>query len=109
MLKYDVMATFTCTLPDSLLKKLAEKAKALSVPKNKLIEMHFAYISNIWKRPNTLSRIRKLQPIKPLTGSGRRYGRLPEATLLVSLGAGPRVTPMAGGFRVQNSSTSSNE
>ncbi len=32
------MATFTSTLPDNLLKQLAEKAKSLSVPKNKLIE-----------------------------------------------------------------------
>lgn len=32
------MATYTSTLSDHLLKKLAEKSKALSVPKNKLIE-----------------------------------------------------------------------
>jgi predicted transcriptional regulator len=32
------MATFTSTLSDKLLQQLAEKAKALSVPKNKLIE-----------------------------------------------------------------------
>lgn len=32
------MATLTSTLPDNLLKLLAEKAEALSVPKNKLIE-----------------------------------------------------------------------
>ncbi len=32
------MATFTSTLPDNLLKLLSEKAQALSVPKNKLIE-----------------------------------------------------------------------
>ena len=32
------MATFTSTLPDSLLELLSEKAKTLSVPKNKLIE-----------------------------------------------------------------------
>jgi predicted transcriptional regulator len=32
------MATFTSTLPDSLLKQLSEKARSLSVPKNKLIE-----------------------------------------------------------------------
>lgn len=32
------MATFTSTLPDSLLKKLSEKAAALSMPKNKIIE-----------------------------------------------------------------------
>ena len=32
------MATFTSTLPNNLLKMLSEKAKELSVPKNKLIE-----------------------------------------------------------------------
>lgn len=32
------MATFTSTLPDNLLQLLSEKAQALSVPKNKLIE-----------------------------------------------------------------------
>ena len=32
------MATFTSTLPDRLLHQLAEKAKSLSIPKNKLIE-----------------------------------------------------------------------
>lgn len=32
------MATFTSSLPDDLLKQLTEKAKALSLPKNKLIE-----------------------------------------------------------------------
>ncbi len=33
-----MMATFTSTLPDKLLNQLAQKAKALSLPKNKLIE-----------------------------------------------------------------------
>ncbi len=32
------MATFTSSLPDSLLRLLDEKAKELSLPKNKLIE-----------------------------------------------------------------------
>ena len=32
------MATFTSSLPDDLLKMLNEKAKALSLPKNRLIE-----------------------------------------------------------------------
>lgn len=32
------MATFTSTLPDDLLKLLSEKASALALPKNKLIE-----------------------------------------------------------------------
>ncbi|MCE3296917.1 MAG: hypothetical protein K0R65_2631 [Crocinitomicaceae bacterium] len=32
------MTTFTSTLPDDLMSLLAEKAKELSLPKNKLIE-----------------------------------------------------------------------
>jgi predicted transcriptional regulator len=32
------MATFTTSLPDELLAKLAEQAKKLGMPKNKLIE-----------------------------------------------------------------------
>ena len=32
------MATFTSTLPDDLLKLLSQKAKALGLPKNRLIE-----------------------------------------------------------------------
>ncbi len=32
------MATFTSTLPDNLLQSLSDKAKVLSIPKNKLIE-----------------------------------------------------------------------
>lgn len=32
------MATFTSTLPDDLLKRLADNAAKLSLPKNKLIE-----------------------------------------------------------------------
>ncbi|WP_194976594.1 ribbon-helix-helix domain-containing protein [Aquiflexum lacus] len=32
------MATFTTSLPDELLAKLAEQAKKLAMPKNKLIE-----------------------------------------------------------------------
>jgi len=32
------MATFTSTLPDDLLQLLSDKAKALSLPKNRLME-----------------------------------------------------------------------
>jgi metal-responsive CopG/Arc/MetJ family transcriptional regulator len=32
------MAPFTSTLPDDLLKKLAEKSNALEVPRNQIIE-----------------------------------------------------------------------
>ncbi len=44
------MATFTSTLPDKLLDLLAEKAKALSLPKNKLIETALAlYLEHLEK------------------------------------------------------------
>lgn len=33
-----IMATFTSSLPDNLLRLLEEKAKELALPKNKLIE-----------------------------------------------------------------------
>lgn len=33
-----MMTTFTSTLPDDLFKQLTEKSKALSLPKNRLIE-----------------------------------------------------------------------
>jgi predicted transcriptional regulator len=36
--KNSTMATFTSNLPDDLLKMLSEKAQALSLPKNRLIE-----------------------------------------------------------------------
>jgi len=32
------MATFTSSLPDEILQRLSEKAKNLSLPKNKIIE-----------------------------------------------------------------------
>ena len=32
------MTTFTSTLPDNILQELSEKAKKLSLPKNKIIE-----------------------------------------------------------------------
>ncbi|HJN06597.1 MAG TPA: ribbon-helix-helix protein, CopG family [Bacteroidales bacterium] len=32
------MATFTSSLPDSMLQELSKKAKELSLPKNKIIE-----------------------------------------------------------------------
>lgn len=32
------MATFTSSLPDEILQRLSEKAKKLSLPKNKIIE-----------------------------------------------------------------------
>lgn len=44
------MATFTSTLPDKLLKQLAEKAEALSLPKNKIIEKALAlYLEHLEK------------------------------------------------------------
>jgi uncharacterized protein (DUF924 family) len=38
MIHIYIMATYTSTLPDDLLKLLELKAKELSIPKNKLIE-----------------------------------------------------------------------
>lgn len=38
MYKMKNMSTFTSTLPDQLLAQLADYAKRLSIPKNKLIE-----------------------------------------------------------------------
>ncbi len=44
------MATFTSTLPDKLLRQLSEKAKALSLPKNKIIEKALAlYLEHLEK------------------------------------------------------------
>lgn len=44
------MATFTSTLPDKLLKQLADKAEALSLPKNKIIEKALAlYLEHLEK------------------------------------------------------------
>ena len=44
------MATFTSTLLDKLLKQLAEKAEALSLPKNKIIEKALAlYLEHLDK------------------------------------------------------------
>jgi len=44
------VATFTSTLPDALLKQLGEKADALSMPKNKLIEKALAlYLEHLEK------------------------------------------------------------
>lgn len=44
------MATFTSTLPDKLLKQLAEKANALSIPKNQIIEKAVAlYLEHLEK------------------------------------------------------------
>lgn len=37
-IKHASMATFTSTLPDDLLEQLTEKAKSLSLPKNRLME-----------------------------------------------------------------------
>jgi hypothetical protein len=45
------MAVFTSTLPDSLLIQLNERAKALAIPKNKLIEtalsLYFEHLEKI--------------------------------------------------------------
>ena len=44
------MATFTSSLPDELLKELAETAKKLKLPKNKIIEKALEYYLDQIKR-----------------------------------------------------------
>ncbi len=44
------MATFTSSLPDKLLKDLAETAKNLELPKNKIIEKALEYYLDQIKR-----------------------------------------------------------
>ncbi len=44
------MATFTSSLPDKLLKELADTAKDLKLPKNKLIEKALEYYLDQIKR-----------------------------------------------------------
>lgn len=44
------MATFTSSLPDKLLKELADTAKKLKLPKNKIIEKALEYYLDQIKR-----------------------------------------------------------
>ncbi|MBA6154082.1 ribbon-helix-helix domain-containing protein [Gelidibacter maritimus] len=44
------MATFTSSLPDELLKELADTAKKLKLPKNKIIEKALEYYLDQIKR-----------------------------------------------------------
>jgi predicted transcriptional regulator len=46
------MATFTSSLPDDLLRQLAENAKALNLPKNKIIERALVIYLDQLKRAN---------------------------------------------------------
>ena len=44
------MTTFTSSLPDHLMQQLSDKAKALSIPKNKIIERALAlYLEHLEK------------------------------------------------------------
>jgi predicted transcriptional regulator len=54
------MATFTSTLPDALLAQLAEQAKRLSVPKNKLIERALAVYLEQLKRAEYIRSYKKM-------------------------------------------------
>ncbi|MCH8545887.1 MAG: CopG family transcriptional regulator [Cryomorphaceae bacterium] len=56
------MTTFTSSLPDDVLKMLADKAKSLSVPKNKIIERALRiYLDQ-------LNRAEYVQSYKQMTG-----------------------------------------
>jgi len=46
------MATFTSSLPDDLLKRLSENAKALNLPKNKILERALVIYLDQLKRAN---------------------------------------------------------
>ncbi len=54
------MATFTSSLPDGLLKLLEEKAKALSLPKNKLIERALSLYLDQLNRAEYVKSYRKM-------------------------------------------------
>ncbi|RLD27924.1 MAG: CopG family transcriptional regulator [Bacteroidetes bacterium] len=54
------MATFTSSLPDSLLELLGQKAKELSVPKNKLIERALVIYLDQLKRAEYVRSFKKL-------------------------------------------------
>lgn len=55
-----IMAIFTSTLPDELLKQLHEKAKQLKMPKNKLIENALSIYLNQLKRVEYIKSYQKM-------------------------------------------------
>ncbi len=54
------MATFTSSLPDTLLKLLEEKARELSLPKNKLIERALSFYLDQLNRAAYLKSYKKM-------------------------------------------------
>ena len=60
------MATFTSSLPDSLLKMLEQKAKELSLPKNKLIEKALSLYLDQLNRAAYLKAYKKMSDDKDL-------------------------------------------
>ena len=54
------MATFTSSLPDNLLELLNKKAKELSLPKNKLIEMALVIYLDQLKRAEYVRSFKQL-------------------------------------------------
>ena len=53
------MTTFTSSLPDEILKQLSEKAKALSLPKNKIIERALSIYLDQLNRAEYISSYRR--------------------------------------------------
>ncbi|MFT6801618.1 MAG: hypothetical protein ACJA2N_000796 [Salibacteraceae bacterium] len=54
------MATYTSTLPDSLLSLLNEKAKELAIPKNKIIEKALSIYLNQVKKAEYIKSYKNL-------------------------------------------------
>lgn len=54
------MATFTSSLPDALLRLLEQKAKELSLPKNKLIERALSFYLDQLNRAAYLKSYKKM-------------------------------------------------
>ena len=62
------MATFTSTLPDSLLQLLEEKAKELAMPKNKLLERALSIYLDQLKRAEYLASYKRMAEDSDLLG-----------------------------------------
>jgi hypothetical protein len=54
------MATYTSTLPDSLMRLLNEKAKELAIPKNKIIEKALSIYLNQVKKAEYIKSYKSL-------------------------------------------------
>ena len=60
------MATFTSTLPDEVLRQLAERAKKLSLPKNKIIELALTIYLDQLNRAEYISSYQKANEDKDI-------------------------------------------